>query len=188
VAASEREREYQRKYAAKNAERKRDAARQWRLDDPERSRESRRRYVQAHYEEVLEDGRQRYWANPDAHNEGRRLRRLRPGGKTPKERKRDEIIAVLWVEQGGLCYLCEEAVALKDAVLEHDHRCCPLGRFCRLCIRGASHQACNKTIAFVNDDPERLERIAGNLRAKLAEVDQRQASRPAQPGLDLDCG
>jgi hypothetical protein len=176
----DQKREYQRQYAADNAERKRDAARQWRLDNPERSRESRRQYVSTHYEEVLEDSRRRYWENQDQANEGRRKRRQRPGGKTPRERKRDEIIAILWTEQGGLCYLCEEAVTLEDAVLEHDHRCCPLGQFCSFCIRGAAHGECNKAIGHAADDPDRLERIARNLRAKLAEVDDQLKGKPEQ--------
>jgi hypothetical protein len=184
VAQTDSQREYQQRYAAENAERKREAARLWRAENPERSRASRRQYVEAHYEEVLDDSRRRYWDNRDQLNEERRRRRKGPGGKTPRERKRDEIIAVLWVEQGGLCYLCEEPVALEDAVLEHDHRCCRLGRFCSFCVRGASCQSCNKAIGHVGDEPERLERIARNLRLKLAEIDDRMASKPDQLKFD----
>lgn len=180
---AEQGRAYQRRYAAENAERKRLAAKRWRDENLERSRESRRRYVQEHYEEVLEDQRARYWANRDQANEGRRVRRRQPGGKTPKERLRDEIIGPLWHEQEGCCYLCGGYVPLERAVLEHDHRCCPLGAFCRFCIRGVSCQACNCAIGYVGDDPDRLEVMALNLRARLDEVTRRLAEKPEQ--LDL---
>lgn len=176
--------EYQRAYAAANAERKREAAWQWRQDNPERSRESRRRYVEDHREEVREDSKRRHAANRDELNAGRRARRLRPGGKTPKERRRDELITILWAEQGGRCYLCEELIELENAALDHDHRCCPLGKFCRYCVRGAACQNCNKMIGHAADTPERLERAARNLRAKLAEIDERMAAKPQQFRLE----
>jgi hypothetical protein len=158
--------EYARKYYADNAA----ALRQYRRD-----------YVQAHHEEVLEAGRQYHAENRNVRNEGRRLRSAASGDK--RDLRKREVVARLWSEQGGLCYLCEEPILLDEAMLEHDHRCCPLGKFCRLCTRGASHQECNKVAGHGGDNPDRLERIARNLRLKLAEIDERLASKPAQVQL-----
>ncbi len=162
----------------------REKVQRWRDENPERSRESRRRYVREHREEVLAKSREKYWATRDEANRGRRLRRQQPGGKTPRERLRDEIVGQLWHEQEGCCYLCNEYVPLECAVLEHDHRCCPKqNTFCRFCVRGVSHQECNKVVGHAADDPERLELIAFNLQAKLAEIDERMAGKPSQVDL-----
>lgn len=178
-------RDYQREYATKNAEKKRLAAKQWRDADPERSRQSRRDYVAKNRDIVYADARERHEANRDELNERRRQRRRKPGGKTPHERLRDDLITTLWHEQGGRCYLCDEPVDLVNATLDHDHRCCPLGRVCRFCARGATCANCNKMIGHANDNPERLERVARNLRRKLAEIDMRLAQKPVQPILEF---
>jgi len=185
----ERTKAYQREYRERHREKAREKAQRWRDENPERSRESRRRYVREHREEVLEENRKRYWANREEAIRQRQLRRQRPGGKTPRERARDEIVTQLWHAQEGCCYLCNKFVALEDAVLEHDHRCCPPGAFCQFCIRGVSHQGCNKILGHAADNPDLLELIAFNLRAKLPEMDQRMASKPSQADLlaEDDC-
>lgn len=40
-------------------------------------------------------------------------------------------------KQGGLCYLCLRPLpeGAKEIVIDHDHRCCPPRRSCRLCRR-----------------------------------------------------
>jgi hypothetical protein len=96
--------------------------------------------------------------------------------------------ARLWQEQDGCCYLCEESVALENAVIDHDHRCCPEKAFCRYCIRGLAHSTCNTAIGQLGDDPDRLELVARNLRAKLAETDARLASKPEQGMLEWEAG
>jgi Recombination endonuclease VII len=178
--------------------------------DPERAREAGRAYYQANIERVRERSRQHgethreqkrvaarewYWANREqAHVKSRawrdanpekvreNMRRWLASGGNP-HRRRIETTARLWREQDGRCYLCEKPVPLEDAVLEHDHRCCPRMKFCAVCIRGASCPRCNHVIGHAEDDPDRLELIARNLRAKLAEVGEQIASKPAQLSL-----
>jgi hypothetical protein len=176
-------RERVRRWRAENGDLLNARQRQRYAEDPEyRARVIResKDYYARNSGKANERKRSRYWENRDQENAGRRARRLRPGGKTPRERLRDEFIANLWLEQDGLCYLCEEAVALEDAILEHDHKCCPERYFCRFCIRGMSCEQCNLMIGHARDDPDRLERVARNLRVKLAEMEDRLASKPRQ--------
>lgn len=140
------------------------------------------RKVPAHRERVRELSRNQHTKNREKANTGRKKRYALSGD--PRDIRRREIIAGLWAEQAEMCYLCEEPLTLKDAVLEHDHRCCsqPKG-YCKNCIRGASHQECNKVAGHSGDDPDRLERIARNLRVKLAEVEERLATKDEQAML-----
>lgn len=177
--------EYRRRRHEANREADREYMRKYYADNAAAHRQRRRDYVAAHREEVLEASRQHHTENRSVRNEARRLRAAASGDK--RDLRKREIVARLWSEQGGLCYLCEEPVLLEDAMLEHDHRCCPLGKFCRLCTRGASHQECNKVAGHGGDDPDRLERIARNLRVKLAEIGERLASKPEQVLLYEDC-
>jgi hypothetical protein len=111
-------------------------------------------------------------------------RKQREAGKiTPERQRKAEAVSALLAEQDGRCYLCERHLALEDAVLEHDHRCCPPSRYCGYCIRGAAHPNCNFAIGYLADDPGLLELVGRNLRAKLAETDARLASKPKQMAL-----
>ena len=112
-------------------------------------------------------------------------RRVVNGYRNPVQRARDAVVARLWAEQNGLCYLCEEPMALAAASLDHDHRCCPLDSFCAYCVRGLCHVACNHAIGKARDDPDRLECIARNLRSVIADVDARMTSKPEQVVLDV---
>jgi Recombination endonuclease VII len=184
------------------------------IKDPEKRREYARARYQANREKVLEETRLRrapgspgreqhnassrrwYWANreraaeisrkwreenPDKVREN--MRRWRAAGGSP-HRHRLEATDMLWREQGGRCYLCKQEIPREDAVLEHDHRCCPRLKFCDLCVRGVACQRCNHVVGHAGDDPDRLELIARNLRAKLAEVDERLAAKPEQLTLE----
>jgi hypothetical protein len=117
--------------------------------------------------------------NKEAHR-----RRVQSGYRNRVQRRRDEVVAQFWHDQGGRCYLCEEPIAQEAAVLDHDHRCCPLDSFCAYCVRGLCHVACNLAIGKVRDDPDRMERIARNLRTVLADVDVRLTSKPVQAALE----
>jgi hypothetical protein len=168
AANAERIREYQREYYQANRERNRERNRQWRAANPERERANRRRYYETNAERLREQARQK---------------RLN-GHKTIRQRRQAEIIAKLLQEQRGRCYLCETNLTPDQAVLEHDHRCCPKNNtWCAYCIRGAACGACNQAIGLMRGDPVLIERIAGNLRVKLAEIDERMAVKPAQDML-----
>lgn len=175
---------------------------QWQEANPEQASEARARYRQANREHVNEctrqwkrdnAGRKRVtdaaWraANPDrVRAMGRRADAVRKtkGYKSPDRVRRRELTARLWDEQDGCCYLCARPVELERAVLDHDHRCCPLDAYCSYCIRGVACNPCNQAIGILDDDPDLLELVARNLRAKLAEVDERRASKPEQLTLD----
>jgi hypothetical protein len=110
------------------------------------------------------------------------------GYLTPQNRLRRETIAELLHAQDGRCYLCGDVVTLggrnhKSAVLEHDHRCCPVASWCRYCLRGVSCADCNSVIGYARDDPARLRVIADNLEAILTEVTARFAAKPQQMSL-----
>lgn len=182
----------------KGSEQEKEAKRLWYQANIERERERSRRYKEAHREQHRATNRRRYWAKRDQLREqGRAWREANPekvrenyrrwrdaGGKNPLQRRRNQAVAELWHEQGGCCYLCEKPVPLEDVHLEHDHRCCPRLSFCAFCIRGVSCAQCNHVVGFAEDDPDRLELIARNLRAKLAEVDVRIAAVPVQLSLE----
>jgi len=106
-----------------------------------------------------------------------------PGG--PEDRRRTEVSAKLWHEQDGRCYLCGDQIVLGEGQVDHDHRCCSRKRRfpCDYCIRGLCCPACNYVVGHAYDNPDKLELIARNLRTKLAEMDERLASRPEQLAL-----
>jgi hypothetical protein len=179
--------QYHREYYAANAERKREYARQYRQEHADRRRETKKRYYRKNPQPDRD--RARRWAqeNPERYREtqNRNSRKARARGyREPRTHERDRVIAVHWHSQGGCCYLCGEPLLLEEAILEHDHRCCPNGKWCSYCVRGAAHPSCNAAIGMVLDDPGRLETIARNLRTKLAEMDDRLAAKPQQLTLD----
>lgn len=154
-------REYYRQYYAANVERKREYARKRRQEHPGLYREKQ-----------------------VAVNKRAKIRARARGYKEPCVLEREQVIAAYWHAQGGCCYLCAEPLLLEEAILEHDHRCCPNRKWCSRCVRGAAHSSCNAAIGYVLDDPDRLETIARNLRAKLAEMDDRLAAKSQQLTLD----
>lgn len=84
--------------------------------------------------------------------------------------------AVLWRAQDGLCYLCQRPLGPdRKGVIDHDHRCCPNLKSCPTCRRGLACSPCNRIIGLANDDPERLELIARNLRVALETVTSKLA-------------
>jgi hypothetical protein len=85
--------------------------------------------------------------------------------------------AALWESQGGRCYLCErdlDAEGYRLVHMDHDHAHCAGDRSCRICQRGFACDMCNKLIAFADDDPDRLLRIADKaaVRARMATAPQ----------------
>lgn len=146
-------------------------------------REYNRQYYLANRERAIAKSRENRLQNVD--RERARYRRRRQGGyRNPRDISRNEVKDQLWIEQGGCCYLCGDALPnLETSHLDHDHRCCPRHEYCRYCIRGLACSQCNLLIGNAADDPDRMELVARNLRAKLAEVDIRLASRPEQSTL-----
>ena len=82
----------------------------------------------------------------------------------------DILFEGLWSAQDGKCYLCGDPLDRDEARaihLDHDHRCCPLGRSCERCRRGLACKVCNRLVGWVQDDFEKLRRIATNLEQAL---------------------
>lgn len=92
-------------------------------------------------------------------------------GMTPEDHE------AMVVAQGSLCYLCGDILKFeregraRQAYIDHDHRCCPAQRSCASCRRGLACPGCNYIIGFARDDPERLMRIASNLKKALFLLD-----------------
>ena len=169
-----RNREYMRRYYRENREASLERSRSWAEANPERVREVRRRNYEANSEERLAYLQQWREANPERRREvTRRWREAHPGYKAPGRLRRREVIASLLRDQGGKCYLCDCALAQAAGVLEHDHRCCPKGKFCSRCIRGISCADCNWAIGLVRDDFDRLRHMADALELAMKAVDER---------------
>lgn len=144
-------------------------------------KEYNRQYYLANRERAIERAREN--RNPERERARYERRRL-SGYRNPRDILRNEVKEQFWSEQAGCCYLCGDLLAsLEVAHLDHDHRCCPRHNYCRYCVRGLSCSPCNLLIGSASDDPARLELIAQNLRAKLAELDVRLASKPEQLAL-----
>jgi hypothetical protein len=78
------------------------------------------------------------------------------------------------VPQDGRCPICQEA-SPAGLQVDHDHQCCPGERSCGKCVRGLLCGPCNRALAQMRDDPQRLRRAA----AYLETWEGREAISPA---------
>jgi hypothetical protein len=146
--------------------------------------EYQRQYYLANREKLKAYARENRLKNLDRERERYRIRRLN-GYKPRQQLICDQFKDEFWSKQDGYCYLCGDPLLSKESAhLDHDHRCCPPHYFCNFCVRGLSCMACNHLIGNAGDDPDRLEVIARNLRAKLVETNERLAAKPTQATLD----
>lgn len=82
----------------------------------------------------------------DCHNFGNRLRRH---GITP-----DQYWSAM-EDQCGRCAICGIDISTGSHI-DHDHRCCPIGRSCGDCFRGLLCGDCNRVLGIFKDDPQRF--------------------------------
>lgn len=54
-----------------------------------------------------------------------------------------------WDAQEGRCLLCGTNLVPANAVLDHDHRCCPGERSCGRCNRGFLCRKCNTNVGWL---------------------------------------
>jgi|SRR5579864_9513035 len=147
-----RQREYQRSYRDRNREKMRAASNEYHREHREQinaRRRSRNSYTSPGTTAIKEYG-------------------LRSNHKMTVEEWEET-----WERQAGICYLCGTSMTRPlpgrgtargtDAVIEHDHRCCPSGRSCAKCRRGLAHRLCNAIVGQAGDDPELLRKLADNL-------------------------
>lgn len=65
--------------------------------------------------------------------------------------------------QKNKCPVCKTPLCLtksKTWVVDHDHSCCPAGKFCDKCIRGILCGLCNRMLGLARDSVKTLERGA----------------------------
>jgi len=174
--------------------RDREYRRRYRMENPEKARQARRRYDQSvKGRKRNRAGAQRWRAkNQDrVREEAARYRDENRERRQRQDKERDhgpgigEVITFMHQQQGGMCYLCGDPLACEDAVIDHDHACCPPRGSCRACRRGLAHNRCNSAIGLAGDDPVRLRRMADNLEAAAKSARSRIAAKPVQGDLSL---
>lgn len=167
----ERIREQKRDYQRANRARIREADRAWRQENAEQQAERKRLRADAERADPERAAARRarnhayYLANRE-----KILEQKRQSATGTAERSRSAhgvewaaLFEGLWEAQAGLCYLCKQPLdrdASRQVHLDHDHRCCPLGRSCERCRRGLACKSCNLIIGLAQDNPERLRQIA----------------------------
>ena len=121
--------------------------------------------------------RARRWAqeHPEAAIQHCRNFRMRAHGPMA-----EEMLAAMWEQQGGCCYLCCEPLEREQAVVDHDHACCRRPKTCAACRRGFACHRCNRLIGAVGDDPDLLRRIAANLDLAIQVTRPLIAAKPVQ--------
>lgn len=75
-----------------------------------------------------------------------------------------EIFQALWIAQSGLCAICQRNLAEEKYHIDHDH--------CTGQVRGLLCVACNTGLGLFQDSPDRIERAASYLRAKVSACQQ----------------
>jgi hypothetical protein len=62
------------------------------------------------------------------------------------------------------CSLCgepfDESVRELIACIDHNHKCCPVGKSCKACRRGLIHSRCNLILGHSKDNSELLRKAA----------------------------
>ncbi len=59
--------------------------------------------------------------------------------------KRNKILEL----QKYMCPICEKPLSDKEAVVDHDHKCCKGKKSCGKCVRGLLHSTCNSRVLAV---------------------------------------
>lgn len=88
--------------------------------------------------------------------------RCSPCVRKGRQDRRQGIYDRLLKEQGGKCKTCPNTEADTyngKLCIDHDHNCCPSGKYCDDCIRGLLCTGCNFAIGFAGDDIGTLENL-----------------------------
>ena len=196
----EKAREQMRRYRAANREQIQQKTREWRAANPERRADYDRRYAESDPERIRKmrrEQRRRYVAanrervNAAARDQQRQQRQADPDltwmrGLKQRHGLRPEDWAALIAAQDGRCCYCERPLP-EDRTkihIDHDHTCtCGPDKSCISCRRGIACHHCNAIVGRADDDPDRLERVAANLRHLGADARRRINGKPAQAEL-----
>jgi len=146
--------------------------------DRDAQREHHRDYYAQNREHIRQQQAQWRAANPTYQRDWyqRNRERVSASGIARRHGLQPEDWSALWDAQGGCCYLCGGKLVARKTDVEHDHSCCPQGSSCQTCRRGLACRFCNSLIAYANEDPDRLRRIADALEAAQAAVANRRAA------------
>lgn len=182
MSAGESQRRYREQNREKVREQARESARRSRAADPERHAETHLRYRDRNREKINARQRERFRST------------YVPGSQWAdslwfRHRMRPEGWQQMWADQDGRCCYCERPLPEDRAQVhvDHDHACtCGPDKSCSACRRGLACKSCNALIGHAADDPDRLERIAANLRVLNAEARGRIENKPIQEELLLD--
>lgn len=96
------------------------------------------------------------------------------------------------VEQDGACAVCgrrfEDINQAKAPAVDHDHSCCPTGKTCGMCDRGALCQPCNMGLGYFYEDTDSLTNAIAYLEFwKVRHDEVRMASRLGRDCRVLGC-
>lgn len=161
----ERERQRHRREYEADPQKFKERAARWAAANPEKRRQINRDYRARNKAARLQRERAireqdpaRFQANQARHRHGKWI---------------DEDWPAMWQAQGGRCYLCGCSLEGILVRIDHDHRCCPPSRSCRSCRRGLACDPCNKALGMINDDVDRMRRMADGLEAAMRAVTAR---------------
>jgi hypothetical protein len=160
---------------------------------PEEKRQRKLEQNRAYYARNLERSRERardaYWADPEKSRERLRTRKRRTGTAENLRWVHGMELAdkaAMRDAQGGRCCYCNRPLPDDETKvhIDHDHSCtCGPTRTCQYCRRGLACENCNRLVGMANDDPDRLELIAANLRILGTAARERINGKPVQEEL-----
>jgi Recombination endonuclease VII len=163
---------------------------------PEERRKRRRAQNRIYYERNLEESRQRardaYWADPEKSRAKLRARKRVTGTAENLRAVHGMEVAdkaAMREAQAGRCCYCNRPLPddERKVHIDHDHSCtCGPTRSCQYCRRGLACENCNRLVGMADDDPDRLELIAANLRRLDAAARERISGKPIQEELPLN--
>lgn len=94
-----------------------------------------------------------------------RNRSKRNATRNAKDRATREAIRAGRLEaQGGVCGICQGEFT-RPPNIDHDHSCCPGGKYCENCIRGILCHLCNVGLGAFKDSSDVVARALAYLRA-----------------------
>ena len=154
-----------RRWRANNLEKAREHNRRWRKENHKKVLIAHRIYYAKNRENILASQFRAYRADPEKSREkSRRWAKENPEKISAKHFLSrygitTDALNALWESQKGNCWLCGDSMpSKKESHVDHDHSTNE--------VRGWAHKNCNLGIGLFDDSPEKMERVAANLRRR----------------------